>query len=258
MTDCENPTDPEHDTENELLIAYRHDAHKLTGHSHDAAPETFAGVPVNQTVPYGADRAASALSRPGENPEQTVKNHDTHYRLSLLTGQSQDEGQQFSRDDIKTRVRDLFVRDDPETLHRAWLENGSISVFNESVYYPYTSLKYHTLLVAALVDNFRAGHEFADLQLIVDPADQIVSHRTIYSDERFSLRIDTDSYARPAASLGTHPWTSWAPTWSRLSAHPLETDNNTYARVLDANLRRISSWSTALQYLEDFQEAFDR
>ncbi|SDJ33487.1 hypothetical protein SAMN05216226_102178 [Halovenus aranensis] len=28
--------------------------------------------------------------------------------------------------------------------------------------------------------------------------------------------------------------------------------------VLDANLRRIGAWSTALQYIEDFREAFDR
>jgi hypothetical protein len=28
--------------------------------------------------------------------------------------------------------------------------------------------------------------------------------------------------------------------------------------ALDANLRRIGAWSTALQYIEDFREAFDR
>jgi hypothetical protein len=28
--------------------------------------------------------------------------------------------------------------------------------------------------------------------------------------------------------------------------------------VLDANLRRIGAWSTALQYIEEFQEVFDQ
>ena len=44
--------------------------------------------------------------------------------------------------------------------------------------------------------------------------------------------------------------------WKRLEAHPLETAHDKYDMVLDANLRRIGAWSTALQYIEDFQEAF--
>lgn len=55
-----------------LIAAYRHDAHKLNGKSHDHAQDTFQGVPVNQPVPYGADDDASALSRPSGKPQQTV------------------------------------------------------------------------------------------------------------------------------------------------------------------------------------------
>ena len=44
-----------------------------------------------------------------------------------------------------------------QAMHRAWLDSDVVAAFNESVYYPYTSLKYHTLLVAALVDNYRDG-----------------------------------------------------------------------------------------------------
>ncbi len=36
-------------------------------------------------------------------------------------------------------------------MHRAWLTSDVASGFNESIYYPYTSLKYHTLIVAALL-----------------------------------------------------------------------------------------------------------
>nr|WP_245705811.1 hypothetical protein [Halobellus clavatus] len=71
-----------------MVAVYHHDAHKMNGQPHDYAPETFAGVPVNQTVPHGADGDASALSRPSGQPEQTVENHETLYRLSLIEGES--------------------------------------------------------------------------------------------------------------------------------------------------------------------------
>jgi len=107
--------------------------------------------------------------------------------------------------------------------------------------------------VAALLDNYCDGHEFADLHLVVGPADKIVPHRTVYADERFTLRIDGDPHGRPSARLGARPWRSWAATWNRLPAHPLDVAHDKYDMVLDANLRRISAWSTALQYLEEFQ-----
>lgn len=50
-------------------------------------------------------------------------------------------------------VEELLTHDDPATLHRSWLTSGVASRYKESVYYPYTSLKYHTLVVAALLDN---------------------------------------------------------------------------------------------------------
>ncbi|WP_415380453.1 hypothetical protein [Halosimplex sp. TS25] len=236
-----------------LIKSYRHDAHKMTGQSHNHAPEMFADVPVNQTVPHGADGDASALSRPNGQPEQTVENHETHYRLSLIEGKSRYDLEEFTRNGMEGAVRTLLTEDDPKTMHRLWLESDAASAFNESVYYPYTSLKYHTLLVAALLDNYRRGHEFADLFLVVDPAGEIVPHRTVYAGEEFTLRIDKDADGRPSSRLGSQPWRSWASTWSRLSAHPLNTAHDKYDMVLDANLRRIRAWSTALQYIEDFE-----
>ncbi len=32
-----------------MVAVYRHDAHKMNGQPHDYAPETFAGVPVNES-----------------------------------------------------------------------------------------------------------------------------------------------------------------------------------------------------------------
>lgn len=237
-----------------MVAAYRHDAHKLHGEPHRTASDTVAGVPVNQSVPHGADADASALSRPPGEPELTVANHETHYRLSLLTGESAYDPDEFARPVLSRAIDDLLTGSDPETMHRTWLASDVASGFNESVYYPYTSLKYHTLLVAALLDNYRDGNEFADLRLVVDAAEDIVPYRTVYAGERFALRIDENVTDNPWARPGRRPRRSWSSTWTQLTAHPLDTTHNEYDRVLDANLRRIWSWSTALQYIEDFEQ----
>lgn len=241
-----------------LTRAYRHDVHKFFGTPHDDAPDLFAGVPANQPVPFGADSDAASLSRPDGNPSPTVDNHETHYRLSLVDGESWYDAGRFDRERIEQAVQSLVTESDPDALHEAWLASDVAAAFNESVYYPYTSLKYHTLLVAALVDNYRRGYGFDDLSLVVDPPDQIVPYRTIYRGERFALRITAQPGNQPSARLGARPWRSWASTWSRLTAHPFDAAHDTYDRLLDANLRRIGAWSTALQYLEDFQEAYDQ
>jgi hypothetical protein len=237
-----------------LVAAYRHDAHKLNGEPHRTAPDTFAGVSVNRTVPHGADADASAMSRPSGEPEQTVSNHETHYRLSLLTGESAYDPDDFARPVLSESISDLLTGSDPTAMHLAWLTSDVASGFNESVYYPYTSLKYHTLLVAALLDNYRDGHQFEDLLLVVDGPNELVPYRTIYAGERFALRIDADADGNPWARFGSRPWRSWASAWTRLTAHPLDTAHGEYDRVLDANLRRLGSWSTALQYIEDFEQ----
>jgi hypothetical protein len=236
-----------------MLIAYRHDAHKFTGQSHDDAPVMVDGIVVNQSVPRGADDDAAALSRPRQTGTQTVATHCDHHRLSLLTGETVFGSRGHSSATVECDVRDLLVVESAETAHERWLASDVAAAFNESVYHPYTSLKYHTLLVAALLDNYRAGHGFADLRLVGDSAGEITPFRTVFDGNRFALRIDADDRRRPAARLGSHPWRSWASTWNRLMAHPLDTDHDKYDMVLDANLRRIGAWSTALQYLEDFE-----
>jgi len=236
-----------------MLTAFRHDVHKFTGESHEDAREEFAGVAVNQSVPEGADGDAAALSRPQQKQEQTVPTHDDHYRLSLLTGETAYDPGEFSRATTESEVSDLIGIEDAQTAHERWLASDVAAAFNESVYHPYTSLKYHTLLVAALLDNYRAGHEFADLRLIVDPADDIIPFRTVFNGDRFALRIDENTEGNPSTRLGSRPWRSWASAWNRLTAHPLDTDHDKYDMTLDANLRRIQSWSAALQYVEEFE-----
>ena len=236
----------------QMLRVYRHDAHKMRGRSHAAGSRTLAGVTVNEDVPYGADGDAAALSRPNGKPRQTVDDHDTHYRLSLLTGRTRYDPDSFSLKSKEADLKALLAVDDAEQMHRAWLSSTIVSGFNEAVRYPYTSLKYHTLLVAALVDNYRDGAAFEDLHLCVDGADEIVAHQTVFSNERFSLRID-DTPTDACARLGSRPWQSWASVWSRLTEHPLDTADSKFEMTLDAQLRRIQSWSTALQYIENYE-----
>lgn len=236
-----------------LLTAYRHDVHKFTGKSHANAKKRVAGVPVNRTVPHGADRDAAALSRPLGNAEPTVENYNTPYRLSLLTGDPVIDPSSVPQAKHDRAITELVTVDDPEIAHERWLTSDVAAAFNESVYHPYTSLKYHTLLVAALLDHYRNGNDFVDLHLVVDQAGIILPFRTIFAGPRFALRLDVGPTDRPAASLGERPRRSWATVWSELPAHPLDTDHNTRDRVLDANLRRIRAWSTALQYIDDYR-----
>jgi hypothetical protein len=151
-------------------------------------------------------------------------------------------------------VSELIDIKDAQTAHEQWLTSDVAAAFNESVYHPYTSLKFHTLLVAALLDNYRADHKFGNLRLIVDSAGDVVPFRTVFDGDRFALRIDANADANPSARLGSHPWRSWASTWNRLTAHSLDTDHDKYDMTLDVNLRRVQSWSVALQYIEDYAE----
>jgi len=236
-----------------MLIAYRHDAHKFTGQSHDDAPEMIDGLVMNKSIPRGVDDDAAALSRPRQTGAQTVATHCDHHRLSLLTGESVFDSGGHSSATIESDACDLLTIESAESAHERWLASDVAAVFNESVYHPYTSLKYHTLLVAALLDNYRDGNEFADLRLVVEPAGEVTPFHTVFDGKRFALRIDVDDGGRSSARIGSRPWRSWASTWSRLTAHPLDTDHDKYDMTLDANLRRIGAWSTALQYIEDFE-----
>ena len=238
-----------------MLAVYRHDVHKLFGRSHASARDRVHGVRVNETVPHGADRDAALLSRPRGDPEQTLDAYASPPRVSLLTGEVVMTGglRAGGRD---VAVRELVRIEDAEAMHEAWLSADVPSLVNESVYYPYTSLKFHTLLTAALVDNYRAGYGFDELYLVVDRVEyegtdpRVVPHRTVLLMPAFALRITGDPGDLPAARLGAAPAQSWADVWSRLPEHPFDGDERMW-RVMDAQLRRIGSWSTALQFIEE-------
>lgn len=235
-----------------LLAVYRHDVHKLRGRSHKAAVEEVAGQRVNESVPRGADGDAALLSRARGDPEQTVANHASPYRVSLRTGAPVVRETDFSEAAIEAAVRDLVTIRDAAAAHRAWLDSVVAALFNESVYYPYTSLKYHVVLAAALLDNYRAGHAFEDLYLVVDaPGADLVPHRTVFASSVVVLRLTGDPDGCPGACVGAGPARSFADVWSRLPVQALPVHESRWWRVVDAQVRRVRSWSTALQYLDD-------
>jgi hypothetical protein len=236
-----------------LMAVYRHDVHKMRGRAHQSNADELNGIPINNQVPHGADRDAAALSRPSGSPDKTIAAHDTHYRLSLLTGETRYDPNDFSLRTYRDDILALIDADSAADAHAAWLDTDLPAAFNESVYYPTTSLKYHTLLVAALVDCYESGLTFGDLALVVAPPDAVVPHRTIYADDDFSLRLTEHTSTAPSAPVESRPCRSWASVWQRLEAHPLDTDTDRFAMALDAALRRIRSWSTALQYIEEFK-----
>ncbi|MFC7020405.1 MULTISPECIES: hypothetical protein [Haloarcula] len=239
-----------------MLAVYRHDVHKLRGQAHAAACERVVEVRVNESVPLGADRDAALLSRPHGEPEQTVDAHAAPSRISLLTGDVVMTGA-VDADGRGAAVRELVRIEEPVAMHEAWLSSDVAALFNESLYYPYTSLKYHTLLAAALLDNYRAGFGFEELFLAVEESDgPVTPHRTVLSVPGVRLCVTGEPGDRPAARLGDGPARCFADVWARLPVHPFDVDGERVWRVLDAQLRRIRSWSAALQYIEEFVAAY--
>jgi hypothetical protein len=240
-----------------MVAAYRHDIHKIRGVAHDDARTHVSGHRVNESVPLGADGDAALLSRPRGDPDQTVDNHHSNTRLTLIGATARPLDIYDDTDITSSDLAALIEPDDPADAHQVWLENRFAALYNESLYYPQTSLKYHTLLVGALLDNYYAGADFADLHLVVDDADAPVTpHRTVLHTDWLSLRLTATPGDRPAASLGSAPARSWADVWGRLPDHGLP--DTPPARILDAQLRRIRAWSTALQYIEDYIHMVDR
>ncbi|WP_241659139.1 hypothetical protein [Halorubrum salsamenti] len=270
MTEAESAQEPAGESD-VLVAAFRHDVHKLRGRKHEAGESVVCGVAVNESVPCGADGDAALLSRPEGEPEQTVKNHASPARLSLVTGSTVAE-----RAEVPAPLGDVCELvvpgcSDPERLHATWLTSDVAARFNESVYFPYTSLKYHTLLVAALLDNYRAGHAFDDLFVVAErperrppsdgdrvgaalAADVVVPCRTVLWTSELAVRVTGEPPLSGAvASMGPGPVRSFAGTWSRLTEQPLNLERE-WLRVLDSQVRRIRSFSTALQYVEDVVE----
>lgn len=236
-------------TDSQMTAVYRHDAHKMHGRSHGNSPDEWHGIPVNEDVPYGADRDAAAMSRPGGKPEQTLHGHETHYRRQVPTGETAYDEDRFNLNRLAGDLTSLLEERAIVDTHTTWLQNDIVSGFNEAVFYPYTSLKYHTILVAALVWHYREGYEYDDLGLWLCEGGES-GPSVVFDAGRWQLCIAP--HERPhSAKLGFRPMQNFAEVWMRMASHPWPDDPAAETKWIDAQLRRIQSWSTALQYLEN-------
>lgn len=133
----------------------------------------------------------------------------------------------------------LESKDTTEELHMKLLNDKMVSNFNEITSMPYSSLKYHTLLVCALHYNYKKGLDFQDLYLnyTEKPEEQ---YTTIFQFGGSYFVIDNN---KSGAHIGA-PAPYFGQTIGRLNKLP-------FPDFLVDNLRRFRSWSVGLQYLED-------
>lgn len=248
-----------------LLETFRHDRHKTVGRSHRDSEDP--------DVMFGADDFAGSLSRPsppptGKRRERLENRGDTsHYRISLLTRNSLHNFDAINLQNLEDEIDELFggikmynrrnkTEEDLERVQGRWLNDYLPALFNETFFYPYTSLKYHTLLTAALVNTRLNDNEFSNLYLHLYPynRDTEPDHYTIYRSPSTGPTLKL-APLRHGDSLGTaklptnsqEGWMGFGDTWSRL------TSIENVEPHLDAVLRGRRSWSTALQLMEDVE-----
>lgn len=228
------------DFEKEIKTAILHDLHKLKGRAHDSKHQ----------LSTSADGDASKMSRPTRRGKIAYGDNVSNYRISL-DGESLYRPGNSERNDICNKInRDYLTNDSAEKMYNRLLRCEVLSRFNESPDLETTSLKYHTVLVTNLHYNYLHGNKFSELHLgIVDFKNINSIFDAIFVDEvsnkYFTISSDTDN-CEAIASLGA-PMLNFGGVMSRLRGQVyLSCDSNIYS-----NLRRIGSWSTGLQYLED-------
>lgn len=243
-----------------LLDTFKHDEHKTRGAGHSSTRR--AGEPEwNRDVKFGADKITASISRPHPSSiksraRELKDTENNHYRVSLLTRQRIYEAGVFDITTEEEELDRLFHISDPEKMLEEWLDSYTIAGFNESYFSPYTSLKYHTLITVSLVNNRLNDYEYDQLYLhLIKNGER--DFYTIYDDKRITMKIapmdlfdsDTSKIAfRKENGTVEKGWMHFGRTWARL------TDIFEVSKHLDACLRQMRSWSTALQFIEDVKE----
>lgn len=236
------------DFDKEIKHAIRHDFHKMKGKKHNKNNP-------QHVVPMGADGNAGDMSRLKLKSKFNTNEEDaddvSNYRLSLIDGTNLFE--HGKRETLCEEIRREFrYTDSPaDVLYKKLLLCKSFSMFNEDVDYPYTSLKYHTLLTANLYWNYLHGRQFKDLCFkIINMDDVIDIFDVVYIDNNnnkcFTISV-ADKYKKydALAVLGNKPTMNFGNLMGRLRCDVY------IEKQLFSNLRRIKSWSTGLQYFDD-------
>ena len=217
--------------ENNILLLLRHDLHKI--HTIDALSHRDA---LPDDLMKKADSTAAWLSR---NWKRVEIGEITPFRTSLVYSslKSSREIALINREDIEK----LFHEKDVYKLHSAILNSKILNLYHEAMEYPYTSLKYHLLLVSSLYYNLINGNEFSKLYLCENLENDSI-FQIIYKDEfREWALLPREGMSRVNSSF--------ALSWDRRIKLSIGGDD----RILDGLLSQIESWSAALATIDDFQ-----
>lgn len=235
-------------------LIYCHDLHKTKGISHNDYHKMYPEL--NKLK--GFDGMCSDMSRPGEKKKKYDKNgRETtdvdNYRISLIDGVVKFIDKP-DKDNVCNDLRINFRHptESIEKVHEKLLLNKSYSLYNEDPYYPFTSLKYHIILLSNICHNYRKGYEFNELCLksinknnIIDIFDVVFIHPSI---DNCLVIVDKDIYPEcPSSKIGCKP--------AMMFGNTLRRGNINIHRDFRSELYRINSWSTGLQYYEDLLDS---
>ena len=225
-----------------LHSIYIHDNHKIMSEPHIGS----------KSLPLNVDKHSAMMSRPSKPPASPLYADDepsNYYRVSLINGQRYFDKINYNKRTLMylpKKLCDMSV----EELHDYFLGPCDVDGINESYHFPYTSLKYHLLIAGALYCNYVRG----DSELCLAVTENKKDFKTILSTELVTLCImsteDTISNKDVFSRLGSNPHMNFGNTWSRANGWFIK-PSNTRLKALDFNLRRLSSWSTALSYIEE-------
>lgn len=206
--------------------------------------------------PYKRKHKGKDLSDNSDGEASSLSRHNTTFYWKLLKTSSDRfansliENKNYNEHDRKKFIDYLekeYINniDNTSTLHMKLLHDNIVSKFNETPPMPYTSLKYHTLLVCAIYYNHLNKEEFKNFYLnytTSTPKDQYI---IIFNFLNHYLIINNDANG---GHIGEFPTPNFGDTIGRMlstySHYPFPT-------FIIENLRRIRSWSIGLQYLED-------
>ena len=233
--------------------------------SHKNAEETKDGP-----LPYSADDYSAHMSRAGlriDDPEGEIS---SRYRIDLIRRQCFYDATRFNKaENIKqiNELKELSKNAPLIEVHKKWLESDLPSKYNEDPGYPYTSHKYHTLIAEAILYNSANDYHFDTFCLAVAMPAKVELTTLIQLDDASLHLVPVSRLSeftcgyqlpkvgeKPPKEDGkkhkTYPkgcWPNFNIAWVHLDKHPK------ISKHLDAYIRRIGSWSTALQLMEDWK-----
>ena len=217
-----------------MLEVLRHDLHKIRA---PGAPSHREAL--HDKVALRADGFAAWISRNFLRD----KFENQLYRKSLIFPARNLKNTRTLANARRVETVKLFKESDPVELHTAVLNSKLLNLYSEAREFPYTSLKYHILLVAALYYNFKSGYDLKDLYLCenvpVESPFQVIYHNNGRKWAILPL-CSQNSLSKIYSKFHT--------TWERRRTQSIGGDSQIFAELLTT----IGSWSVALATIEDY------